>query len=383
MRSSSPVSRAAAAIRWRSHAVSAAPPICSAVAVACRSWATWRRSVRSRSPSLVASTRPGSSSARVIVSISAATPLVRSTRAQRCRRRWTSSHCCSPASATRSAVQPRNGVSAAERARVGRGGSLDRLEHAQPVARRDGAEDAAGAVDDGLDVGFGQRVAHERRVAVRAHEHRDVAGADRLASRRGVARPDLDPRGGGQQVRPDQPRDPARCARAPTAHSRSRRPWRRDRRLVAVHDPDSDRGGFRRAGQPRRLVGRRCADFAIDDALVAERRAAEQRVVGVDQPLVAAPVDLERRSCAGCGRGGEVGVDVGAAEGVDRLLGVADEDQRDAAAAERAAHDVPLHGVGVLELVDEHDAVAVRSRSAAASPPGPFSVSSRRVSRSS
>ena len=55
----------------------------------------------------------------------------------------------------------------------------------------------------------------------------------------------------------------------------------------------------------------------------------------------------------------EVGVDVGAAEGVDRLLRVADEDERRAAVAERAAHDVPLDGVGVLELVDEHDAVAL------------------------
>ena len=60
-----------------------------------------------------------------------------------------------------------------------------------------------------------------------------------------------------------------------------------------------------------------------------------------------------------CARRLEVGVDVGAAEGVDRLLGVADEDERDAALAERAAHDVPLDRVGVLELVDEHDAVAL------------------------
>ena len=55
----------------------------------------------------------------------------------------------------------------------------------------------------------------------------------------------------------------------------------------------------------------------------------------------------------------EVGVDVGAAEGVDRLFGVADEHERRAAVAERAAHDAPLDRVGVLELVDEHDAVAL------------------------
>jgi hypothetical protein len=55
----------------------------------------------------------------------------------------------------------------------------------------------------------------------------------------------------------------------------------------------------------------------------------------------------------------EVRVDVGAPEGVDRLLGVADEHERHAVAAERGAHDVPLHRVGVLELVDEHDPVAL------------------------
>ena len=115
----------------------------------------------------------------------------------------------------------------------------------------------------------------------------------------------------------------------------------------------------RRARQARRLVGVRGADGAIDDLLVAQRGAAEHRVVGVDQPLVAAPVDRERRARVGRLGGVEVGVDVGAAERVDRLLRVADQHQRRAAAAERAAQDVPLHGVGVLELVHEHDAIAL------------------------
>ena len=56
-------------------------------------------------------------------------------------------------------------------------------------------------------------------------------------------------------------------------------------------------------------------------------------------------------------RGLEVGVHVGAAEAVDRLLGVADEHQR-AVPVERLAQDRPLHRVGVLELVDQHHAVA-------------------------
>jgi len=91
---------------------------------------------------------------------------------------------------------------------------------------------------------------------------------------------------------------------------------------------------------------------------VPELRAAEKRVVCVDQALVAAPVDRERGTPAsglGCG---EVCVDVGAAEGVDRLLGIADQDERDAPITERAPHDVPLDRVCVLELVDQDDAVA-------------------------
>jgi hypothetical protein len=91
---------------------------------------------------------------------------------------------------------------------------------------------------------------------------------------------------------------------------------------------------------------------------VPQPQAAEQRVVGVDQPLVAAPVDLERAPHAGVAGRREVGVHVGTAKRVHRLLRVADQHQPAARAAERLAHDVPLVGVGVLELVDEHDAVA-------------------------
>ena len=120
-----------------------------------------------------------------------------------------------------------------------------------------------------------------------------------------------------------------------------------------------------RVAEPRRLVGVGGPDPAVDDAFVPELGAAEQRVVGVDEALVAAPVDLERRALVGPVGRFEVGVDVGAAEGVDRLLRVADEDERRVAVPEGAAHDVPLDGVGVLELVDEDDAVAL---SAAARP---------------
>ena len=122
--------------------------------------------------------------------------------------------------------------------------------------------------------------------------------------------------------------------------------------------------GSRGAEQPRRAVGVGGAHAAVGDPLVPEPGVAEQRVVGLEQPLVAAPVDLERGARAGRPRGLQVRVDVGAAERVDRLLGVADEDQR-RVLAEREPDDVPLHRVGVLELVDEHDAEAL------AQPPRP------------
>ena len=80
---------------------------------------------------------------------------------------------------------------------------------------------------------------------------------------------------------------------------------RRLARSPAAWSPTPGRRGGRRGpaaarstGAPDRrgvAVGRRRAHRAVDDALVAELRAAEQRVVGVDQPLVAAPVDVERR----------------------------------------------------------------------------------------
>ena len=91
---------------------------------------------------------------------------------------------------------------------------------------------------------------------------------------------------------------------------------------------------------------------------MTELGAAEHRVVGVDQVLVAAAVDLEVFVSPDAAFGLQVGVDVGAAEGVDGLFRVADQDERDPAAREGALQDLPLDRVGVLELVDQHDPVA-------------------------
>src|SRR6266540_5803549 len=75
----------------------------------------------------------------------------------------------------------------------------------------------------------------------------------------------------------------------------------------------------------RFLVGRGRLHNAVDDALMAEFRTAEQGVVGADQSLVAAPVDAERCSRARLSCRLDVCVDVSPAEGVDRLFGIADQ----------------------------------------------------------
>ena len=77
-----------------------------------------------------------------------------------------------------------------------RGGPLERLEQAQPVARRLGAEHTAGAVDDRRDPDGVERVADQGRRAVGLHEHGDVAGPElgRLApssARRSISAPEF------------------------------------------------------------------------------------------------------------------------------------------------------------------------------------------------
>ena len=138
------------------------------------------------------------------------------------------------------------------------------------------------------------------------------------------------------------------------------------------------------ACEPRLLVGRRRRDRAVDDSLVAEPRATEQRVVGGQQALIAAAVDLQRGLRDAVVAAPQVGVHVRAAERVDRLLGIGDQHERHAVVLERAVQDLPLDRVGVLELVDQHDLIArAQPRGRRRGPLGPSSVSFSRVSRSS
>ena len=133
---------------------------------------------------------------------------------------------------------------------------------------------------------------------------------------------------------------------------------------VAGHHPQPERVVARRAGQPVLLAVR---------PRPAARRCPRGRVR--HRPARGAAVAPAARRCGSWCRGRaaasapvagpEVGDDVAAAEGVDRLLGVADQHQRDLA-GEGPLDDLPLHRVGVLELVDH-----ARSTSGGASGRGP------------
>ena len=239
-----------------------------------------------------------------------------------------------------------------------RGRPLERLEQPQPAPGGRRREHVAAAVDDRRHPGGGQLLADEVGVGMGAHEHRDVPRADRLlAGRLAIGGAVLEGRLGREQ-----PHDVGGEV-AGDVSARRRRPGIAvvgllDRRLVAVNDPDAERGVRRSTLEPGGLVGGRGPDLAIDDVLVAEPRVREQRVEGVEQRLVAAPVDAQSGVRVRGGGGHEVGVDVGAAEGVDRLLGIGDQHQRHPFGGERAVEDLPLNRVGVLELVDEDHVVA-------------------------
>ena len=244
-----------------------------------------------------------------------------------------------------------------ERRRVGAGDRrrpLERLEQPQPLVGRLGPEDAAGPVDHRRHADVLERLADHRRLAVGAHEHGHVPGLDGLGP--GVAATGRRHPGAGAQ----QPHDVGGHVAddVPPRVAGPRVAARRLRQILAQRHAEPERRRHRRPTEAGLLVLVSGPDLAVGDALVAELDPGEQRVVGVDQALIRAPVDRQRRLPAGRARRVQVRVHVGAAEGVDRLLGVGDQHQGGPALPEREAHDLPLRRIGVLELVDEHHLVA-------------------------
>ena len=109
-------------------------------------------------------------------------------------------------------------------------------------------------------------------------------------------------------------------------------------------------------GQPSTCMVRGRRHRHESDSGVPEGGAVEQLRQRVQQRAVGAPVGAEGRLHRPRLVGGfEVGVHIGAAEGVDRLLGVGHEDQarRVLRIAEQRGEELPLDRIGVLELVDE------------------------------
>jgi hypothetical protein len=182
--------------------------------------------------------------------------------------------------------------------------ALERLEQPQPVHGRLGGEDAAGAREDDGDPEPLEARMDPVGVLRLAAQDRDVAGPD--PAPRPVARVEL---GGAGQQRHDLPGAVLGDERAARADLHRVEPaGALDRGVVAVDDAEPQRGRVGRAVQaPGGVVG---ADRAVGDQRVAELGAGQERVVGVDEVLVRAPVDVERPHDARVAQGAEVGVDV-------------------------------------------------------------------------
>ena len=239
-------------------------------------------------------------------------------------------------------------------------GTLQRLQQAKPLPGGLGGEHTACATDHGRHVSGMEGVAHDGGLVIGSHEHGNVA------------RPHRVPLGGGpveaaahdRRLGRKQPHYVGckvdRHEGAAGLHLHITRARERDEPVAAPQQPHTHRSIARWPEQPRLAVGGRRLYLAIADAGVPELALCEEGVIRVDEALVAPPVDRQRRLGGGVGGGIEIREDVGSPEGVDGLLGVPDEHERRAALAEGAPHDVPLHRVGVLKLVDEDDRVSGR-----------------------
>ena len=235
---------------------------------------------------------------------------------------------------------PTNGETASRRSRPDAVRLLQRFEQHDPVLRSGGTEHARRRALHGRHPGREQRFVHEIELRAGPHDHRDVARTHRPL-RRSVART--------QQH--------AGC-RACVTISRT------TSRVTMSRASPTGSGSLRTIADPHRraVVSSDRPGCAADTGATTMRgspSAAPRNSASSPRSSVrvAAPVLRERRAVIGRLAGREVGVHVRAAEGVDGLLRIADQDER-RVAVEREPQDVPLHRVGVLELVDEHDPVA-------------------------
>ena len=242
------------------------------------------------------------------------------------------------------------------------------------------AEDAGLRQLDTAHAQPGQRQPHPAALGVAAHQHRDVAGAQRpIAQRHGASRASWAGRARhARHARRARSGGRGRCQQAGdlAGADRSGRGHRVvfGQRLAAARiggqRPDLQRGP-RLAG----IVQRRLRPRALGHCVVGQpglhkslRVEAEQPVLRADQRLARALVGQQRVAGTGQGAGPQIGVQIGMTEAVDRLLGVADQAQRRRRWVGRRAstvdrlEDRELQRVGVLELVDQRRREAFEQR---------------------
>ncbi|VTQ64665.1 Uncharacterised protein [Stenotrophomonas maltophilia] len=202
----------------------------------------------------------------------------------------------------------------------------------------------------------GQRALYQGGLAMRAHQHRDITGLHRASAQHGIARTRLDQDlvdGGHAGLG-------GRVTRGVGTH-----------RLVTAITQHAQ--GERRGGMAVALVVRIAAhatgphrlelDVAFEEGVFAG--VVVQRLQRAQHSGSRAEVLVQHRRLLRHLLGLQVSVDITAAETVDRLLGVADQEQRRCQAqlahlrriAEHGVEDAPLAIVGILELINQRDAV--------------------------
>ena len=359
VRSSLSVARSDSLMRRPIQLAMAVAPTPSLTAASCSSWATCRRSVMNRSPFSRARTRAGTPRSLHTVSYNVATPLSRSTAAHRWRSQCRSSHSSSVALATWTADQPTKCVSAASDARsrdVGRSSASKRRSHSRAGSARNtepappmtaGTPTSCSALRT-MNASLLDRTSTAMWPAPNSSVPASLPSRWRLMIV-GLARNKLHRLRG--QVRRNH------VSRVP-GHQEPLRTGV-DEAVAPVHDPHAERVTYGCPDEPRGHVRRGRLDVAVRDVRMAQARVREQRVIGPEELLVAAPVLVERPPLFDDATGVEVRVHVRASERIDRLFGVADQHERRTPASEGVAHDLPLHGVRVLELVHQDDVVPV------------------------
>ena len=248
---------------------------------------------------------------------------------------------------------PHKRSQASRRSKRARGRLFERAQEPQPVVGCGRRKDALHPRYNHRDTDCAQRRLHDRRLAVGPYQDPYVPRPDGPAPPLAL-RPSLyqgrsrlkQPHHVCREVLSNKPLDqpPANSFEAdlPPGHETGPQ-WRRDRR----------------AFQARLLMSLRGMGRPVLDLAVAQVERLEQGVVSSEKSRVGAPVLFKGEALLWLGlpRGLEVRVDISSTERVNSLLRVADQHEPGYTVCKGRLDHLPLDGVGVLELVDEHHSV--------------------------